>query len=74
VRNKRDLFQIRRGGTLLAVAVRGGGALRTYIGSINGEECATAREKGELLRMLFEMVPSYRATSQPPSRSGSVLI
>ena len=55
MRNKRDLFRLRYHGRVLAVAVRGRGPLRNYIGSIDDEECATAHEKGALLRRLFEL-------------------
>lgn len=41
--------------TVLAAAVRGRGPLRNHIGSVEGEECATAHEKGELLRIPFEL-------------------
>ena len=55
VKHQRDLFEIKRGGKRLAVAVRGSGGWRRYIGSINGQECAAAPAKGDLLRMLIEM-------------------
>lgn len=55
MQNKRDLFKMRRHGRILAFAVRGRGPLRNYVGSIDGEECVTAHEKGELLRLLLAM-------------------
>lgn len=59
VKHQRDLFEIKRGGKRLTVAVRGGcGGWRRYIGSIDGQECAMAPAKGDLLRMLIDMTGS----------------
>ncbi|HET7083747.1 MAG TPA: hypothetical protein VFI23_03190 [Rhizomicrobium sp.] len=53
--NQRHLFDIQHRGKRLSVAVRTKYRQRTYIGSIDGQVCATAPAKGTLLRLLVEM-------------------
>ena len=57
--NQRDLFEILYGGRRLAVAVTRRGRQRLYVGAINGEVCATAPGKGDLLRALIQMARHY---------------
>jgi hypothetical protein len=53
--NQRHLFDIQHRGKRLSVAVRTNYRQRTYIGSIDGQVCATAPAKGTLLRLLVGM-------------------
>jgi len=53
--DQRQLFDIQHRGKCLSVAVRTKYRQRTYIGSIDGQVCATAPAKGTLLRLLVEM-------------------
>ena len=54
MQTQRELFKIKRGGKCLSV-LQGALGHRRYIGSIDGQVCAEAPAKGELLRRLIEM-------------------
>ncbi|HEY5237398.1 MAG TPA: hypothetical protein VIJ62_03375 [Rhizomicrobium sp.] len=56
MQNQRELFEIKRGGRRITVAVRGARGRRRYIGSIDGQVSAVAHEKGDLFRKLIEIV------------------
>jgi hypothetical protein len=60
------LFEISHKGRRLGFKKVGWGSKQKgYIGSINGDECAFARAKGELLSKLIGLVPSYPKALPP---------
>lgn len=60
-----ELFEIRRGDKRLSIAVLKTSRHRTYIGSIDGQVCATSFGKGDLLRQLMEMASGKQAARPP---------
>jgi hypothetical protein len=54
MQNHHELFEIRRGDKRLSVAVLRNSRHRVYVGSIDGQVCATSFGKGDLLRLLIE--------------------
>ena len=62
----RHLFDINHGGRRLTVSRTGSQGRRMYIGAINGQECAAAPAKGELLRTLIQMARHFPKSSQAP--------
>jgi hypothetical protein len=60
-----ELFSFRHCQRDITVWRRGKGHFKRYIGAINGEVCAEAPAKGELLRNLIQMARGYpKAPSQ----------
>jgi hypothetical protein len=57
----RELFQFQRGGHRVTVVVRGWPRVRQYIGYIDGEERVYASGKGDLMRLLLEMISARPA-------------
>lgn len=54
-----ELFRFRHSQRDITVWRRGRGHYKRYIGAINGDVCADAPAKGELLRKLIEMARHY---------------
>jgi hypothetical protein len=55
----KQLFQLRHKGRTLSVGLKSRGKRKVYLGAINGETCAVAPGKGEVLRLLIKMAQGY---------------
>ena len=56
---QRELFEIQRGGRTLSISRSSQGNRKLYVGAVNGEVCAFAPAKGDLLRALIRLSQSY---------------
>lgn len=66
MKNAKELFSFRHSQRTITIWRQGRSHFKRYIGAVNGEVCAEAPAKGELLRRLIEIARTYPTTDVMP--------